>query len=180
MRRHTHMGGSKFISILFLLGAVQSLTILFFHSTAANSTTPASSTVKEQQSETLRQKLAKSKQTIKSLTNQENVSWSNGFIPSDYNGSFDRPAWRCSSSHPSPSLTDKLFFVHIFKTAGSTFRAFFDNYGKKCGKGVSIMKHCSDVDATSLNSQNPDRDWTPSAKSRKQSRVGAELHPCVR
>ena len=161
------MGGSKFISILFLLGAVQVLTILFFHSIAADSATPASSTVKEQQSETLLKKLAQSKQTIKSLTNQENISWSDGLIPSDYNGSFDRPAWRCSSSHPSPSPTDKLFFVHIFKTAGSTFRVFFDNYGKKCGKGVSTIIHCSDVDATSLNSQNPDRDWTPSCEIEK-------------
>ena len=60
-------------------------------------------------------------------------------IPSDYDPSFAHPGWACSSPSRSTDKSAKLIFVHVFKTAGSTFRTFFHDYGKKCGKGVSII-----------------------------------------
>lgn len=81
-------------------------------------------------------------------------------IPSSYDGSFDGPGWQCSSNEPAPSPKDKLFFTHVFKTAGSTFRVFFDNYAKKCGKGISTLIHCSRLDYKSINTTDPDRNWT--------------------
>ena len=81
-------------------------------------------------------------------------------IPSSYDGSFDGPGWQCSSNEPAPSPKHKLFFVHVFKTAGSTFRVFFDNYAKKCGKGISTLIHCSQLDHGSINTTDPYRNWT--------------------
>ncbi|GFH61454.1 hypothetical protein CTEN210_17930 [Chaetoceros tenuissimus] len=45
---------------------------------------------------------------------------SSELIPSSYDGSFDGPGWQCSSNEPAPSPKDKLFFTHVFKTAGRT------------------------------------------------------------
>jgi len=89
-------------------------------------------------------------------------------VPSNYNATFDRPGWRCSDGdNPYASHRNKLIFVHIFKTAGSTFRSFFEQYGKKCGKGVSVLIHCSQVSSASLQSPNPDEIWEPDCTVKK-------------
>ena len=154
LRRHVfQLRSYKFRIALFMVVLV--LWIIIQQQWIIIQSAPTSKTVKEEQE-------VKGNYVHPHAT--ENIipsSADDGLITSDYNGSFVRPAWRCSSSNPSPSPIDKLFFVHVFKTAGSTFRVFFDNYGKKCGKGVSTIIRCSNVDAVSLNSHNPDRDWTP-------------------
>lgn len=64
------------------------------------------------------------------------------------------PMWNCtneddgdkslSNSTPTTGRRKKLLFVHVFKTAGSTMRAFFEFFGRKCSNtGVSIVSQCS-------------------------------------
>ena len=50
-----------------------------------------------------------------------------------------RRLWNCGDL----AGLNKLIFVHIFKTAGSTLRAFFNSYGEQCRKGVTLMVGCS-------------------------------------
>ncbi len=84
-------------------------------------------------------------------------STSTTIIPHDYNATFFNPGWKCTSS-PSQK---KLIFVHVFKTAGSTFRQFFDEYGQSCNKGVTTIISCSQLSSSSLNSNDPNIPWEP-------------------
>ena len=75
-------------------------------------------------------------------------------IPVDYTGEIS-PMWTCSKQTEFP-FSQKLIFVHIFKTAGSSFRAFFDDYAQRCQRGFSLVIHCSQVSAKSmLDSDSP-------------------------
>ena len=102
---------------------------------------------------------------IKQLETQKLKDYS---IPEDYDASLTSPGWKCSSSSPSPSSSQKkVIFVHVFKTAGSTFRTFFDNYGAQCGRGVTTIIHCSDLTSKSLNEKNPRKKWRPKCTIKK-------------
>ena len=61
-----------------------------------------------------------------------------------------RPFFRCASSSRGAFRTTKLVFVHVFKTAGSTVRNFFDAYSDYCSAGWAIIVGCSSVDADTL------------------------------
>jgi Sulfotransferase family len=57
-----------------------------------------------------------------------------------------QPLWHCdanTTATPTNNNHSKLIFVHIFKTAGSSLRSFFDKYGQACGKGVALVVDCS-------------------------------------
>jgi hypothetical protein len=76
------------------------------------------------------------------------------------------PLWSCHSSHnknninkkymnsTSTTIQQKLAFVHIFKTAGSTIRFIFQQYSKeKCiGQGWALITRCSHARAASIQS----------------------------
>jgi hypothetical protein len=44
----------------------------------------------------------------------------------------------------------KLAFVHVYKTAGSTFRMLFLQYARTCKFGITIVAHCSELSAKSM------------------------------
>jgi hypothetical protein len=50
--------------------------------------------------------------------------------------------WKCSDI---PDDQHKLIFVHVFKTAGTSFRTFFDHYASVCRKATTIVSDCADV-----------------------------------
>ena len=56
--------------------------------------------------------------------------------------------WTCAS--PQQQDNKKLVFVHIFKTAGSSFRAALDDYAATCAKGITVVMRCSGVTLESL------------------------------
>lgn len=68
------------------------------------------------------------------------ISWLNSTT-----GPFIRPLLTCGDVKP----TKKLVFVHVLKTAGTTLRAFFADYAKKCGTGWAEMQ-CSAPDVNSI------------------------------
>ena len=83
-------------------------------------------------------------------------------IPKNYNPNMNLPGWKCSSnSPPLSSSQQKLIFVHVFKTAGSTFRTFFDHYGEKCNRGVTVLTGCSNLNSQSFKSKNRNQIWKP-------------------
>ena len=41
----------------------------------------------------------------------------------------------------------KVLFVHIYKTAGSTMREFFNEYSRLCGAGFAVLVGCADLEA---------------------------------
>ena len=83
-------------------------------------------------------------------------------IPDDYDPSFESPGWSCSDqSITSGSPNHKLIFVHVFKTAGSSFRSFFRDYGMQCKKGVATIISCSNVSSQSMYFSDPDEPWVP-------------------
>ena len=83
-------------------------------------------------------------------------------IPKDYNPGFKNPGWSCKSTSSSSSSTHKkLIFVHVFKTAGSSFRTFFSQYSQSCGKGSTVLIGCSYLSSQSLNSPNLEEVWEP-------------------
>ena len=55
-----------------------------------------------------------------------------------------QPLWTCSETQLNRHGT-KVIFVHVYKTAGSTFRLLFGNYAKRCKFGITIVAHCSDL-----------------------------------
>ncbi len=88
-------------------------------------------------------------------------------IPSSYDPGFIHPRWTCSSPPSLASASTKVIFVHVFKTAGSTFRTFFHSYGEKCGRGVSTIVRCSHLSSSSLESPNPNDHWEPGCDIKK-------------
>jgi len=69
------------------------------------------------------------------------LSWMNAS-----SGPFVRPISTCGSSK---QYEGKLVFVHVLKTAGTTLRAFFADYARKCKVGWAEMQ-CSAPDVNSI------------------------------
>ena len=60
------------------------------------------------------------------------------------------PIFRCTIK---PTFRrNKLIFVHVFKTAGSTIRNFFDAYSDWCFAGWAIVVGCATVDVDTIGS----------------------------
>jgi len=108
-------------------------------------------------------------------TNEKDIFYSN--VGMNYNMARATeamiPLWSCHSSHnennsnnnkytnsTSATIQQKLAFVHIFKTAGSTIRFIFEQYSKeKCiGQGWALMTRCSHATAASIQSGTA---WNP-------------------
>ena len=69
-----------------------------------------------------------------------------------------RPApWTCgindSSLDPLTQQKPMFAFVHIYKTAGSTMRAFFRTYAFICRKGWICLQRCTEVTSSSIQSE---------------------------
>jgi hypothetical protein len=75
-------------------------------------------------------------------------------IPSDYDPEIQR-MWTCSdpdaSKHGRPK---KLIFIHVFKTAGSTFRVLFAKYALQCHAGYACAAGCSGLSQESVTTEN--------------------------
>lgn len=57
----------------------------------------------------------------------------------------------------------KVVFVHVFKTAGSTFRTVFHHYSAYCHRGYALLIYCSYLSSKSLqSSSNDDAPWITS------------------
>ena len=69
-----------------------------------------------------------------------------------------RPApWTCGAKDDAPidpltSQRPMFAFVHIYKTAGSTMRSFFQTYAYICKKGWMCLQKCSGVKFSSIQS----------------------------
>jgi len=75
-----------------------------------------------------------------------------------YEGRRLSPVWwpSCSSDNNS----GRLIFVHVFKTAGSSFRSFLlDHVGPTCGKSVVEMAGCSHISHASILGNQSDTYW---------------------
>ena len=60
------------------------------------------------------------------------------------------PIFRCTTK---PTFRrNKLIFIHVFKTAGSTIRNFFDAYSDWCFAGWAIIVGCATVDVDTIGS----------------------------
>jgi len=60
------------------------------------------------------------------------------------------PIFRCATN---PTFRrNKLAFIHVFKTAGSTIRNFFDAYSDWCFAGWAIVVGCATVDVDTIGS----------------------------
>jgi len=73
------------------------------------------------------------------------------------------PVCQCHSNPESSAISrsrisnpTKLIFVHVFKTAGSTLRAFFRDYSTKCHKGWATIISCSGAEMESFRNNS---DW---------------------
>ena len=68
------------------------------------------------------------------------------------------PLFQCKDyrelSFQVPGRTQKLAFVHIFKTAGSTLRVLFDSYARKCRASWQVTIRCTGVNASSVKYDN--------------------------
>jgi hypothetical protein len=67
--------------------------------------------------------------------------------------------WTCgakddSSLDPITNQKPMFAFIHIYKTAGSTMRSFFQTYAYICRKGWMCLQRCSDVKFSSIQSEN--------------------------
>jgi len=84
--------------------------------------------------------------------------------------------WTCQrDSADKEQKKRKLFFVHVYKTAGTTFRQFFRNYAHICNR-IALTIRCSSVLSESLTNQTSK--WM--LKASKSSRgPGYSAGPCV-
>ncbi|EEC44216.1 predicted protein [Phaeodactylum tricornutum CCAP 1055/1] len=82
------------------------------------------------------------------------VAQMSGGAPVDWNTYLDavaydpslRTSWTCgneSSQTANTARKVKVIFVHVFKTAGSTFRELFQSYARRCHAGLAIVTECS-------------------------------------
>lgn len=78
----------------------------------------------------------------------------------DYNVDIGEPMWSCRDT----DRKNKLAFVHIFKTAGSSMRSLLRQYGEKCSAGVAIVVNCAPVKPETINTGN----WAKSFKYRSR------------
>jgi hypothetical protein len=88
------------------------------------------------------------------------------------------PMWNCTDDGGGPTTTfgrrKKLLFVHVFKTAGSTMRAFLEGYGRAChNTGVSIVSQCSGLNEVPV-AKADDNDESSSSLSIWTNRGGRE------
>eukprot|EP00934_Nitzschia_sp_Nitz4_P006423 Nitzschia sp. Nitz4//scaffold247_size31676//11422//13657//NITZ4_007928-RA/size31676-processed-gene-0.33-mRNA-1//1//CDS//3329543949//6413//frame0 len=67
--------------------------------------------------------------------------------------------WNCSTDFPATHKSSILVFVHVFKTAGSTMRNFFQQYGQRQCPGSSCATLISCTNATIVAPANGDNTW---------------------
>ncbi|MGK3736867.1 MAG: hypothetical protein ACI8RD_004715, partial [Bacillariaceae sp.] len=77
-----------------------------------------------------------------------------------------KPIWDCRTKNKKvQQQEEKLIFIHIFKTAGSTLRHFFATYAKNCkGSGWACIIGCSNAKVESImnsNKQSKNPNWDP-------------------
>jgi hypothetical protein len=68
-----------------------------------------------------------------------------------------KPLFMCNDPNSlpgAPGRTQKLAFVHIFKTAGSSLRVFFRKYAEQCDAGWQVIIRCTGVEASSVKQRN--------------------------
>jgi hypothetical protein len=80
----------------------------------------------------------------------------------DYDGRLE-PLWTCTSKDANQPHR-KLVFIHIFKTAGSTFRSMMERYSKQCSKGFAVLSSCSGLSPESMATYNGT--WTNAQEGR--------------
>jgi hypothetical protein len=85
----------------------------------------------------------------------------------DYGGRLE-PLWTCTSKDANQPHR-KLVFIHIFKTAGSTFRSMMERYSKQCSKGFAVLIHCSGLSPESMATYN--EAWTNAQGVRCQTKT---------
>lgn len=89
---------------------------------------------------------------VSHLSNPEK-EWSSGNMDEQIDkniGPNVDPIFRCTTK---PTFRrNKLVFVHVFKTAGSTIRNFFDAYSDWCFAGWAIIVGCATVDVDTIGS----------------------------
>jgi hypothetical protein len=85
----------------------------------------------------------------------------------DYDGRIE-PLWSCTSKDANQPHR-KLVFIHIFKTAGSTFRSMLERYSKQCSKGFAVLIHCSNLSPESMETYN--EAWTNAQGVRCQTKT---------
>jgi hypothetical protein len=74
-------------------------------------------------------------------------------IPSDYDPDIQR-MWTCSDPNASKhGRRKKLIFIHVFKTAGSTFRVLFAKYALQCHVGYACAVGCSGLSRESVTTK---------------------------
>ncbi|OEU09264.1 hypothetical protein FRACYDRAFT_248600 [Fragilariopsis cylindrus CCMP1102] len=76
------------------------------------------------------------------------------------------PIWNCRTKNKKEQQQqEKLIFIHIFKTAGSTLRHFFATYASKCkGAGWACIIGCSNAKVETImnsNRQLKNPNWDP-------------------
>jgi hypothetical protein len=77
-----------------------------------------------------------------------------------------KPIWNCRTKNKKEQQQhEKLIFIHIFKTAGSTLRHFFATYASKCkGAGWACIIGCSNAKVETImnsNRQSKNPNWDP-------------------
>ena len=81
-----------------------------------------------------------------------------------------RPApWRCGKDPLLTKQRPMFSFVHIYKTAGTTMRAYFQTYAHICKKGWMLLVSCTKVTSTSIQSN---RNWKNCEVKRAYNRNG--------
>lgn len=84
--------------------------------------------------------------------------------------------WTCQrDSADKEQKKRKLFFVHVFKTAGTTFRQFFRNYAHICNR-ITVTIRCTSVLSESL--ANETSEWMLPASGGNRG-PGYSAGPCV-
>jgi hypothetical protein len=74
-------------------------------------------------------------------------------IPSDYDPKINT-MWTCSDPDAAKNgRRNKLIFIHVFKTAGSTFRLLFAKYAVKCHAGYACAAGCSGLSRESVTTE---------------------------
>ncbi|KAL7561720.1 hypothetical protein ACA910_010937 [Epithemia clementina (nom. ined.)] len=79
-----------------------------------------------------------------------------------HGGAAGRQVWNNNNNNNNNRKV--LIFVHVFKTAGTTLREFWKEYGQHCQVGVASISSCSNVAVASLLHSNingpPDSFWS--------------------
>jgi len=88
----------------------------------------------------------------------------------NYNAKIER-MWNCTGMNHRRQK--KLIFIHIFKTAGSTFRNLFDKYASRCQASNAVLSDCSLLKAESTWDIN--ETWEPCKMKRGKIRTGGSF-----